>query len=670
MKYPPSAHPRSVPSFPARSSARCVPTGPARRLTALALASACSLAVAQTATPPTGPALETIVVTASGHEQRVADAPASITVITRETLEKGAYRDLTDALRDVPGVVMTQSDNNTSDITIRGMGPTYTLILVDGRRMSTRETQTNGSTGTDQSWVPPLEAIERIEVVRGPMSSLYGSDAMGGVINIITRKVPRQWGGSLRADATVQEDSDSGNAYQGNFYLAGPLVQDLLGLSLNGIYSVREEDDILNGYNDHTNRGVTARLSFTPDKRHDITLEAGSSRQHYVSTPGKTLAANGTLSDRPFEREQLAIAHKGRWGFATSDSHVQRETVRNVARDMTIENTVFNSAWTLPLGLQHVLTAGAYYNRQNLTDTTTNRISSRSTADRTQYAVFAEDEWRLSEQLALTGGLRFDDDETGGSQWSPRLYAVWHVTPAWTVKGGVSTGFRAPSLRQTLGDWGATSRGGNIYGNPDLKPEKSLSKEIGLLYRDDGGLSGSLTVFDNEFTDKITRIACPTCGPANAWGNLPTTYVNVDDAITRGVEATLSAPLARRLKLVASYTYTESEQKSGAYAGSPLTQLPEHLLSASLNWTPTDPLEAWTKLSYRGKESQPTTGPSSGSVIAPSATFLDIGANYKVNKSVSLQAGIYNLLDEDVTYEEYSYVEDGRRYWVGVTYKF
>src|SRR5690606_10683579 len=108
--------------------------------------------------------LDTVVVTASGHEQQVVDAPASISVVTREELEKGSYRDLTDALRSVPGVVTTPSDNNTRDISLRGMGAAYTLILVDGKRQSTRETQTNGSTGTDQSWVPPLEAIERIEV--------------------------------------------------------------------------------------------------------------------------------------------------------------------------------------------------------------------------------------------------------------------------------------------------------------------------------------------------------------------------------------------------------------------------------------------------------------------------------------------------------------------------
>src|SRR5690606_4244213 len=155
---------------------------PARKTPARQIAAVCAFslgatllqtAYAQAASEETGVAsLNPIVVTASGFEQDIIDAPASISVIPREKLEKGAYRDLTDALRDVPGVIMTPSDNNTSDITLRGMSANYTLILVDGKRMSTRETQTNGSTGTDQSWVPPLEAIERIEVVRGPMSSL------------------------------------------------------------------------------------------------------------------------------------------------------------------------------------------------------------------------------------------------------------------------------------------------------------------------------------------------------------------------------------------------------------------------------------------------------------------------------------------------------------------
>ena len=619
-------------------------------------------------------AMDTVVVTASGYEQLIKEAPASISVVTREELEKKAYTNLHDALRDVPGVILTPSDNNSNDIALRGMGANYTLILVDGKRTNSRETQTNGSTGTDQSWIPPLEAIERIEVVRGPMSSLYGSDAMGGVINVITRKVAKEWHGSLRADATLQERSTSGNAYQSNFYLSGPIKEDLLGLSIYGNYTQREEDRIYQGYNDYDNRAINVKLALTPNKDHDVILELGTAKQHFTSTPGMTLLDSEALSDRRFERESYSLQHKGRWGWATSDTYVQQEETRNIARDMTIKNTVFNSSWTLPLGQRNLLTTGVYYSEQDLKDTTTNTLpgSSRSTADRSQYAVFAENEWRLRDDFALTGGLRYDHDSQAGGHVSPRLYGVWTVDPRWTVKGGVSSGFRAPSLRQTLGDWGQSSRGGNIYGNPDLKPETSLTKEIGLLFDAGNGTTAGLTLFDNDFKDKITRIACPTCGPLNSSGRVPTTNVNVDKAITRGIEATLGTQLTQNLGLTSSYTFTTSEQKSGEFAGKPLNQLPRHLLNVSLDWNPTGQINGWTKVSYRGKESDSSGVASSGTFNQKSYAMLDLGGSYKYSKTVTLYAGIYNLLDKEVLYDGVNYdsVLDGRRYWLGMNIKF
>jgi outer membrane receptor for ferrienterochelin and colicins len=619
-------------------------------------------------------ALDTVVVTASGYEQLIKEAPASISVVTREDLEKKAYTNLHDALRDVPGVILTPSDNNSNDIALRGMGANYTLILVDGKRTNSRETQTNGSTGTDQSWIPPLEAIERIEVVRGPMSSLYGSDAMGGVINVITRKVAKEWHGSLRADATLQERSTSGNAYQSNFYLSGPIKEDLLGLSIYGNYTQREEDRIYQGYNDYDNRAINVKLALTPNKDHDVILELGTAKQHFTSTPGMTLLPTEALSDRKFERESYSLQHKGRWGWATSDTYVQQEETRNIARDMTIKNTVFNSSWTMPLGQRNLLTTGVYYSEQDLKDTTTNTLpgSSRSTADRSQYAVFAENEWRLRDDFALTGGLRYDHDSQAGGHVSPRLYGVWTVDPRWTVKGGVSSGFRAPSLRQTLGDWGQSSRGGNIYGNPDLKPETSLTKEIGLLFDAGNGTTAGLTLFDNDFKDKITRIACPTCGPLNSSGRVPTTNVNVDKAITRGIEATLGTQLTQNLGLTSSYTFTTSEQKSGEFAGKPLNQLPRHLLNVSLDWNPTGQINGWTKVSYRGKESDSSGAASSGTFNQKSYAMLDLGGSYKYSKTVTLYAGIYNLLDKEVLYDGVNYdsVLDGRRYWLGMNVKF
>ena len=616
--------------------------------------------------------LSTVVVTAAGYEQEIKDAPASISVVTREELAKGSYANLHDALRDIPGVVLTPSDNNSNDIAMRGMGADYVLILVDGKRTNTRETQTNGSTGIDQSWMPPLEAIERIEVVRGPMSSLYGSDAMGGVINVITRKVAKQWMGSLRTEATLQEHARSGNAYLGNFYLSGPIATDLLGLSIYGNYNKRNEDKIVGGNNDNDNKSLNIKLALTPNKDHDILAEVGTARQHFTSTPGMTLADTEALSDRKFERDNFSLQHKGRWGWATSDTHVQKESTKNLARDMTIKNTVFNSTWMAPLGERHVLSTGVSYNKQDLSDTTSNTISDRSTADRSQWAVFAEDEWRVIDQLALTGGLRYDHDSQSGGQLSPRVYAVWSANAHWTVKGGVSTGFRAPSIRQTLGDWGASSRGGDRYGNPDLEAETSLTKEIGAIFDSKQGTIGSVTLFDNQFDNKITRVSCPECGPVNSSGRVPTTYVNVDQAISRGVEMALATDLTKSLQLKSSYTFTKSEQKSGDFAGKPLNQLPRHLLNVGLDWNPSSKINAWTKWSYRGKESDSSGAASSGSFNQRSYAMLDLGGSYKYSKNVTLLAGIYNVFDKDVLADgvDYDTVQDGRRYWLGLNVKF
>ena len=144
---------------------------------------------------------DTVVVTATGFEQKIQNAPASISVISKQQIEDKAYRDVTDALKDVPGVVVT-GGGSSSDISIRGMASQYTLFLVNGKRVSTRSTRPNSdNSGIEQGWLPPLESIERIEVIRGPMSSLYGSDAMGGVINVITKKCRTPKPGQVRCMA-------------------------------------------------------------------------------------------------------------------------------------------------------------------------------------------------------------------------------------------------------------------------------------------------------------------------------------------------------------------------------------------------------------------------------------------------------------------------------------
>ncbi|NAW69189.1 ligand-gated channel protein [Vibrio sp. V27_P1S3P104] len=635
------------------------------------------LACAHVNAQPVVQADETLVVTAAGFEQSVQNAPASISVISRDELESRYYRDVTDALRSVPGVVVTEGGDKT-DISIRGMGSSYTLILVDGRRQSSRQTRPNSDgPGIEQGWLPPLQSIERIEVIRGPMSTLYGSDAIGGVINIITRKDQKNWSGNVQLSSVIQENRQSGDEQSANFFVTGPL-SDALSLQLYGQTTQRDEDDIEYGYGDKSLRNLTSKLTYQWNERHRLQFEAGVSAQDRTNHVGKSAQATGCRgvcsdNENEYRRTHFALGHQADWSnLGQSDSYLQYEENKNNSRKMTIENTVFKTSLVMPME-NHTTTLGFEGSHGKLEDFTSNTISDRTSISNSQWAAFVEDEWALLDNLSLTFGGRFDYDQQYGSHFSPRAYGVWNLDPNWTIKGGVSTGFRAPQLREITANWGQVSRGGNIYGNPDLEPEKSVNKELSLLYFAPSGLNTSLTVFHNDFKDKITRVACPadicTDGP-NQWGNVPTYRVNVDKAETYGSEATLELPVTQNIDFKVSYTYTHSEQKSGAFKGNPLLQLPKHLASADLSWQATELLNSWAKVTYRGKEMKPEGGASNDDLIAPDYTFVDMGVSYSLTPTATVKAAVYNLFDKDVGYDEYGYVEDGRRYWLGLDVAF
>ncbi|HGF7194288.1 TPA: ligand-gated channel protein [Vibrio cholerae] len=615
---------------------------------------------------------ETMVVTAAGFSQAIQNAPASISVISREDLESRYYRDVTDALKNVPGVTVTGGGDNT-DISIRGMGSNYTLILVDGKRQTSRQTRPNSDgPGIEQGWLPPLQAIERIEVIRGPMSTLYGSDAIGGVINIITRKDQQQWSGNVQLSTVVQENRASGDEQSANFFVTGPL-SDALSLQVYGQTTQRDEDEIEHGYGDKSLRSLTSKLNYQLNPDHQLQLEAGVSAQDRENNVGKSAQSSGSKTDNEYRRNHIAVSHQGDWqDVGQSDTYLQYEENTNKSREMSIDNTVFKSTLVAPIG-EHMLSFGVEGKHESLEDKTSNKISSRTHISNTQWAGFIEDEWALAEQFRLTFGGRLDHDKNYGSHFSPRVYGVWNLDSAWTVKGGVSTGFRAPQLREVTPDWGQVSRGGNIYGNPDLQPETSINKELSLGYLSDTGLSASLTAFHNDFKDKITRVKCPdsicTSGK-NQFGADPTYRVNIDEAETYGAEAEFGFPITDTIDFGSSYTYTRSEQKTGEFAGKPLEKLPKHLFSSSLNWQTTDRLSSWTNLNYRGKEVQSNGSASSSKKMAPSYTFIDAGITYALTDTATIKAAVYNLFDQDVNYAEYDYVEDGRRYWLGLDIAF
>lgn len=618
-----------------------------------------------------------MVVTASSVEQNLKDAPASISVITREDLQRKPVQNLKEVLKDVPGVQLTNESDNRQGVSIRGLGSSYTLILVDGKRVNSRNAVFRHN-DFDLSWIP-AESIERIEVVRGPMSSLYGSDALGGVVNIITRKVGTQWHGTLSADTTVQEHRDRGDSGNGNFFASGPLVDDLLGVKVYGALGKRNKDQAssasgstgqprIEGY---TSRNANVEFSLTPDKDQDITFGYGMDRQDRDSD---------TLDKNRIERENYSLGHAGRWGVANTELRFYGEKIENKnAKTITSKNNSLDGKVVIPLGdYTQFLTFGGEYRNDKLEDAV--NMKNGGSVQANQYALFLEDEWHIFENLTLTGGVRMDDHENYGVNWSPRAYLVYNATDTVTVKGGWASAFKAPSLLQLSPDWlSGSCRGScNVVGNKDLKAETSESMEFGLYYAGQRGwledVTASATVFQNDIDDMITVIrtanrslapSYPNFAGFDASGNPIFRYYNVNKARIRGLETELGLPVADKLNVRLNYTYNDARDLSNS-GNKPLSELPFHTTNATLDWKPLEGWSFYLSANYKGKSRTVTDG----NATPGGYTTWNTGGSYQVNKAVKIRAGVLNLTDKDLNRDDYSYNEDGRRYFAAVDYSF
>jgi len=618
-----------------------------------------------------------MVVTASSVEQNLKDAPASISVITREDLQRKPVQNLKEVLKDVPGVQLTNESDNRQGVSIRGLGSSYTLILVDGKRVNSRNAVFRHN-DFDLSWIP-AESIERIEVVRGPMSSLYGSDALGGVVNIITRKVGTQWHGTLSADTTVQEHRDRGDSGNGNFFASGPLVDDLLGVKVYGALGKRNKDQAssasgstgqprIEGY---TSRNANVEFSLTPDKDQDITFGYGMDRQDRDSD---------TLDKNRIERENYSLGHAGRWGVANTELRFYGEKIENKnAETITSKNNSLDGKVVIPLGdYTQFLTFGGEYRNDKLEDAV--NMKNGGSVQANQYALFLEDEWHIFENLTLTGGVRMDDHENYGVNWSPRAYLVYNATDTVTLKGGWASAFKAPSLLQLSPDWlSGSCRGScNVVGNKDLKAETSESMEFGLYYAGQRGwledVTASATVFQNDIDDMITVIrtanrslapSYPNFAGFDASGNPIFRYYNVNKARIRGLETELGLPVADKLNLRLNYTYNDARDLSNG-GNKPLSELPFHTTNATLDWKPLEDWSFYLSANYKGKSRTVTDG----NATPGGYTTWNTGGSYQVNKAVKIRAGVLNLTDKDLNRDDYSYNEDGRRYFAAVDYSF
>ncbi|MCS2608540.1 TonB-dependent receptor domain-containing protein [Halomonas dongshanensis] len=621
---------------------------------------------------PREQALSRVVVTATASERDVADAPASVTVIDGDELRRRPVNDLADALRGAVGVDIGSVGLGREGISIRGMNAEHTLVLVDGQRINSSASAIAHS-DFELGWVP-TEAIERIEVVRGPMSSLYGSEALGGVVNIITRAATDEWQGSASSYALINDHGLDGDAYKSGFYVGGPLVPGTLGFNAWGEYRHRDalqdaENPALTALDDQRATSGHIGLSWTPDdaQRIDVAVDAGNETQEGVrgGTRGLSYA-----SDNDVQRRRYSAAHYGDWAWGDSQVRLYRSTLdrdawRSDGGDTTSPNrfvdTVLDGQIDFLAGEIHALTLGAEARRESLEDP---NINARGKQSQSHYALFGQDEIYFNEQWELVLGSRLDHHDDFGYEVSPRAYVLYRPSDALTLRAGGGRGFKAPTLKQLSPEFesrAAMGGRGIIRGNPDLEPETNQSFELGAAF-EQGRWSAGATVFHNDVRNLIETVRQPTCYEP---GRVCLAYDNVARARLQGLELTAGVALSEQWQLSANYTYLDAEDRT---TGERLADRSRHRANAALAWSPAAPFTTRMEVEYIGTQYR-----SDSEDDRPEYALWHWYADYDLTANVSLQAGIENLGDERLANDEasvYERADEGRRYFAGVTVRF
>ncbi len=632
-----------------------------------ALTLACLMASMAQAAPVTE--LNPLVVTASRSEHSLADAPASVSVITAEQIKARGAGNLLEALRGVPGLNLNgRQVGGRKTLSIRGAEDRHTLVLIDGRRISSTD-DTIGHSDYQYGWVA-MEQIERIEVVRGPMSALYGSEAVGGVINIITRKGGQQWHGGASVRGELGE-GPAGDGHQMSASASGPLGEwfDLaLGVEdRRRAPTPRPENKATSDIEGQDRQSGNLRLGFTPSEGQRLQLDMLRSeetrRRHEQNT--RLPARPYYLDTYDLQRRQDALTWQADWSllrselrYSEAEFEVNNKRSNNIAptRPQRLEDRVWDGNLAFALGDSHSLTLGAERREEFLE----NAGLTGGSDSALHKALYVQDEIALADDWALTLGTRLDHHAIFGSESSPRAYLVWRASPELTIKGGYGEAFRAPTLKQISPNYVGAEGPHTFLGNADIQPETSRSWEIGADWRDEQS-AYTATLFRSEIKDLIYYNLLRRVGPRSIYQ-----YDNISEARIDGLEVALRRALGGGFSLASSMTWLDARDRD---SDDKLTGRPEFSATPSLAWQQ----GAWgAELEWQYIGQQTLQNAAGQLKRAPAYSLVNLSGSYRVDEHLTLRAGLNNAGDlrlEDKS-ELFGYVEDGRTLWLGLEASF
>ena len=620
---------------------------------------------------------EVKVVSATGFEQNIKDAPATLSVITKEALEKKNHKDIESMTKDIPSLFGTTPEAaNRRGISIRGFSPRFTKILVNGMPVPGDNAYKGlRSVGGSYSFIPPASAISRIEVIRGPMSSLYGSDALGGVINIITDEFSNEFGANLGSSYKFARNKNISGEFYNSLYLHSGLIDDVLSISVYGKNLNKSEDKISYANREQKDRNFGAKLFLKPNENNDLTLELARSDVKYKRTKGKTLSTgtNSVASER-IKGDVINLSHEARLDNILLQSYLSYDKIKEIAQqNLTLKTLNFDTKGSYFTD-NNAFTLGLNTKREKLDEKAT--TADAANVKRYDYSVYAEDDYRLIKDFILSTGIRYNYDENYGSHVSPRIYGIYNLNDFFALKGGVSTGYATPDIKQRTQDLALPFAGGlgAQLGRSSLKPETSVSYEFGGVYNNNEGFEASLTGFYTSFKDMLSY--SPICSKGSVCMHKGKIYpngiwesINIGKAEIYGVELTNEWQVTNALRLNQSYVYTKSKQKDGSQVGKSLNNYPLHTFKFGANYELNRWLNFWSQINYYGR----TKNSFSYANDMRAYVIADLGINYNVTKNFSLNLSVYNLFNEFFTTRSNRYdilIADGQKIELGFNLKF
>ena len=583
-------------------------------------------------------ALPEVVVTATRIPAIAWDTPGARAIDSATIEQRGAVF-ASDILGDIPGLSVTRSGafGGVAQVRMRGATPGKTLVLVDGAPVNDAA-EPNGAydfSGFD------LGDVERIEVLSGPQSSLWGSDAIGGVIAFTTKEID-----GLRAEAEAGSfDTLRGRIAVGTANETWAVSGYVSRFDTNGI-SVADEangNTEADGF-ENTTVGVRGRYAIAPT----VKLE-GSARWSQSDADldnGFPVQDNDDRSESEqwsgFARatvQALGLEHQ----FSVSGSDIERQT-------FSAFGSVFEANRQAYRWQANGQTGAATYAFGAEREDSEGSISTGDSVELATTSVFATGRYDVSEGLSVTGGLRFDDTDDFGSKTTGRISAAYDLPLGFILSGAYGTGFKTPTVSQAVCDFCFAA-----IPFPTLRPEKAEGYEAAIGWRSsDGRIEGRATAYRLDVEDQISFFFDTT--------TFDSYYVNVAETATDGVELEGRALLGGGFDLTLAYAWTDARDE---VTDRRLARVAERSGSATLGWTG-DRLSG--AVTVRGEGEQRDTNGATSAVLDSYIT-ANLNAAYQLNDNITLTARVENLADKHYQ-QVLGYGEPGRSGYVGIKLRY